>query len=187
MNRFIRRGFFGALAGSAAGAPLLFLSATGGPEFAVAVAAGSMYGAYVPPARGAYADSIMAAASLGIPIWGITSVILLPSLSANHMAWDAVGMQGHFAPLVGWILFGALLGGILQIVSEIAEIRYGPETAPGAQSESSPTGMFRERSLRIASWRLAQLRGNRCGFMVQFRLPGNCTLECGEVERLRTP
>jgi hypothetical protein len=53
MNRFIRRGFFGALAGSVAGAPLLFLSATGGPEFAVAVAAGSMYGAYVPPARGA--------------------------------------------------------------------------------------------------------------------------------------
>jgi hypothetical protein len=57
MNRFIRRGFFGALAGSAAGAPLLFLSAKGGPECAVAVAAGSMYGTYVPPARGAYADS----------------------------------------------------------------------------------------------------------------------------------
>jgi NADH dehydrogenase len=72
----------------------------------------------------------MAAASLGIPIWGITSVILLPLLSGNQMAWDAVGMQGHFAPLVGWILFGALLGGILQIASEIAEIRYGPETAP---------------------------------------------------------
>jgi hypothetical protein len=74
----------------------------------------------------------MAAAALGIPIWGITSVILLPVLSGNHMAWNAVGMQGHFAPLVGWILFGALLGGILQIVSEIAEIRYGPETAPAS-------------------------------------------------------
>jgi hypothetical protein len=74
--------------------------------------------------------------------------------------------------VVGWILFEALLGGILQIVSEIAEIRYGLETAPGAQSESSPTAMFRERSLRIASWRLAQLRGNRCGFMVQFRFLG---------------
>jgi NADH:ubiquinone reductase (H+-translocating) len=72
----------------------------------------------------------MAAASLGIPIWGITSVILLPLLSGNQMAWDAVGMQTHFAPLVGWILFGALLGGLLQIANEIAEIRYGPETAP---------------------------------------------------------
>jgi NADH dehydrogenase len=130
MNRFVRRGFLGALAGSAAATPLLLLSTTGGPEFAVAVAAGAIYGACAPPARGAYADSIMAAASLGIPIWGITSVILLPLLSGNQMAWDAVGMQGHFAPLVGWILFGALLGGILQIASEIAEIRFGPETAP---------------------------------------------------------
>jgi hypothetical protein len=31
------------------------------------------------------------------------------------------------------------------------------EFAGGAQSESSPTAMFRERSLKIASWRLAQL------------------------------
>jgi NADH dehydrogenase len=129
MNRFIRRGFLGALAGSAAGTPLLFLGTTGRPEFAVAIVAGSMYAACVPPARGAYADSIMAAAALGIPIWGITSVILLPLLSGSHMAWDAVGMQGHFAPLVGWILFGVLLGGILQVVSEIAEIRYGQESA----------------------------------------------------------
>ena len=139
MNRFIRRGFLGALAGSAAGTPLLFLSTTGGPEFAVAIVAGSMYAACVPPARGAYADSIMAAASLGIPIWGITSVILLPLLSGNHMAWDAVGMQGHFAPLVGWILFGALLGGILQFVSEIAEIRYGPESAPASPPSTNLT------------------------------------------------
>jgi hypothetical protein len=122
MNRFIRRGFLGALAGSAAGTPLLFLGTTGRPEFAVAIVAGSMYAACVPPARGAYADSIMAAAALGIPIWGITSVILLPLLSGSHMAWDAVGMQGHFAPLVGWILFGVLLGGILQVVSDRGRI-----------------------------------------------------------------
>jgi NADH:ubiquinone reductase (H+-translocating) len=132
MNRFVRRGVLGAISASAAGTPLLLLSSTGGPEFAVAIVAGSMYGTCVPPVRGAYADSIMATASLGIPIWGITSVILLPLLSGNHMAWDAVGMQGHFAPLVGWILFGALLGGILQLLSEIAEIRYGPEAAPAS-------------------------------------------------------
>jgi NADH:quinone reductase (non-electrogenic) len=130
MNRFARRGLLGALAGSAAATPVLLLSTTAGPEFALAVVAGVIYGACAPPARGAYPDSIMAAASLGIPIWGITSVILLPLLSGNRMAWDAVGMQGHFAPLVGWILFGAMLGGILQIANEIAEIRYGPETAP---------------------------------------------------------
>ena len=117
------------MAGSAAATPLLFLSTTPVPEFALAVVTSSIYSACVPPAPRAYADNIMAAASLGIPIWGITSVILLPLLSGNQMAWDAVGMQGHFAPLVGWILFGALLGAILQIATETAMIRYGPETA----------------------------------------------------------
>jgi len=42
MNRSTRRGFLGALAGSAASIPLLFLSTAGGPEFAVAIVAGSM-------------------------------------------------------------------------------------------------------------------------------------------------
>ena len=64
----------------------------------MAIVAGSMYAACVPPARGAYADSIMAAAALGIPIWGITSVILLPLLSGSHMAWDAVGCKGTLRP-----------------------------------------------------------------------------------------
>jgi hypothetical protein len=72
---------------------LLILSTTKGPEFVVAIAAGSLYGASVPPARAAYADNVMSAASLGIPLWGITSVVLLPLLAGNTMAWDAVGMQ----------------------------------------------------------------------------------------------
>jgi NADH:ubiquinone reductase (H+-translocating) len=130
MNRFVRRALLGALSGSAAATPMLFLSTNGGLEFVVAIAAGSMYAACVPPARGSYADSITGAASLGIPLWGISSVILLPVLSGNRMALDAVGMQTHFAPLVGWILFGALLGAILKTVSEIVEVRLGPETMP---------------------------------------------------------
>ena len=130
MNRFVRRALLGALSGSAAAAPLLFLSARGGLEFVLAIAAGSMYAACVPPARGSYADSITGAASLGIPLWGISSVILIPVFSGNRMALDAVGMQTNFAPLVGWILFGALLGAILKTVSGIVEVRLGPETMP---------------------------------------------------------
>ena len=139
MNRFVRRGFLGALAGSAASIPLLFLTTTRGPESALAIVAGSLYGAGLPPARGSYADNIMGAASLGIPLWGITSVIFLPLLSGNRMALDAVGMQGKFAPLVAWILFGALLGGILQFVSKMAEIRYGAEAAPALSPSTSLT------------------------------------------------
>ena len=81
----------------------------------------------------------MAAASLGIPLWGITSVIFLPLLAGNHMALDAVGMQGHFAPLVGWILYGALLGAILQLFSELAETLYGAETTPASAPSTNLT------------------------------------------------
>jgi len=118
--------------------PLLFLTTTRGPEFALAIVAGWMYGACLPPARGSYADNIMGAASLGIPLWGITSVIFLPLLSSNRMALDAVRMQEQFAPLVAWILFGALLGGLLQFVSKMAEIRYGPEAAPALSRKQAP-------------------------------------------------
>jgi hypothetical protein len=130
MNRFVRRGFLGALAGFAASTPLLFLSATRGAELAVAIVAGSIYSACVPPARSSYADSIMAAASLGIPLWGTSSIVLRPLLSGGPMALGAVDMRAQFAPLVGWILCGALLGACLQAFNEIAETLYGAEAQP---------------------------------------------------------
>ena len=134
MNRFVRRGILGALAGSAASTPLMFLTTARGAELAVALVAGSIYSACYPPARGAYADNIMASAALGIPLWGITGILLLPLLSGNQMAMAAVDIQAQFASLVGWILCGALLGAFLQSFTEITETLYGAE----AQPSSSP-------------------------------------------------
>lgn len=139
MNRFVRRGILGALAGSAASIPLLYLTTARGAELALALVAGSIYSACVPPTRGAYADNIMAAASLGIPLWGITSILLLPVLSGNQMAMAAVDIQAQFAPLVGWIVCGALLGAFLQSFSEIAETLYGAEVQPSSLPTTSLT------------------------------------------------
>jgi len=139
MNRFVRRGILGALAGSAASTPLMFLTTSRGAELALALVAGAIYSACVPPTRGAYADNIMAAASLGIPLWGVTSILLLPVLSRNQMAMAAVDIQAQFAPLVGWILCGALLGAFLQSFSEIAETLYGAEVQPSSSPATSLT------------------------------------------------
>jgi NADH dehydrogenase len=139
MNRFVRRGILGALPGSAASTPLVFLTTSRGAELALALVAGSIYSACVPPTRGAYADNIMTAASLGIPLWGITSILLLPLLSGNQMAMTTVDIQAQFAPLVGWILCGALLGAFLQSFSEIAETLYGPEAQPSSLPQTSLT------------------------------------------------
>jgi NADH dehydrogenase len=139
MTRFVRRAILGALAGSAASTPLMFLTTATGAELALVLVAGSLYSACVPPTRGAYADNIMAAASLGIPLWGITSILLLPVLSGNQMAMATVDIQAQFAPLVGWILCGALLGAFLQAFSEIAETLYGAEVQPSSLPTTSLT------------------------------------------------
>src|ERR1700722_1962066 len=139
MNRFVRRAILGALAGSAASTPLMFLTVARSAELVLALVAGSIYSACFPPARGAYADNIMASASLGIPLWGISSILVLPLLAGNRMAMGAVDMQAQFAPLVGWILCGALLGAVLQTVSEIAENLYGVEAQPSLRPPTSLT------------------------------------------------
>ena len=138
MNRFVRRGLLGAFASATAGTPMLFFSSNGGLELAVAIAAGSLYGACVPPVRDAYADNITAAASMGIPLWGIANVIVLPWFSNRHMAWSAAGMESHFWLLVNWVLFGALLGAILQIASDVAGLVFGPEITPDASPSANP-------------------------------------------------
>jgi NADH dehydrogenase len=137
MNRFLRRGLLGALAATAAGMPLVFLHAMSLLEFALAAIAGSIYALCFPPNKGTYADSIMASASLGIPLWGVTDVILIPFLSGSHMAWDIAAMKNNFAPLLVWILFGAALGALLQVFSQLAEAWFGPESEPTVVIPSS--------------------------------------------------
>jgi NADH dehydrogenase len=137
MNRFLRRGLVGVLAAAVAGMPLVFLHSMSLLEFALAVMAGLIYALCFPPNTGTYADNIMASASLGIPLWGVADVILIPFLSGSHMAWDMAGMKNNFASLLVWILFGAALGALLQVFSQLAGARFGPEAAPTVAIPSS--------------------------------------------------
>ena len=139
MNRFIRRGFLGAFAGSLAGAVLLVCGVIGRADFGVEVIAAAAYGLCVPPARGAYADNMMTAASLAIPLYGITNVILLSSISSGHMIWGSSDVQANFSLLVGWVVFGALFGVLLQLLSDIAASVLGPETISAVLPSSIPT------------------------------------------------
>ncbi len=130
MNRFLRRGMLGAMAGGVAGFPFLLTAATSGYDFFVGVIAGAIYAAGVCPARNAYADNMMTAASLGIPLWGITSLIVVPLFSGGHMIWNAEEMREHFPALIEWVSFGCLFGIELQLLSDFAWLRFGPESNP---------------------------------------------------------
>jgi len=130
MNPILRRCFIGILSGTVASIPLtatlhyrVWSSLLG---LAIAVA----YSAVLRPARRGYVDNLMAGGSFGVPLWGLISVIAVPLLSGQMPEWTAEQMRHHFPALVGWAVYGALLGTIHQALHDIAEHLFGPDSAP---------------------------------------------------------
>jgi hypothetical protein len=110
MNEYLRRGSIGFVAGLASS---IALSATHGySSFAMAGGAiiGAGYSIMFQPAAGAYIDSLMTGAALGVPLWSFLLIVLIPVSGGKMPQWTAQGMRALFPQLVGWVLFGAGLG-----------------------------------------------------------------------------
>ena len=115
------------LAGAVAGSVLTPILDYSVLSIVCGMAVGAVYSASLRPTRRAYVDNLMAGAALGIPLWGLISVIAIPLFSGEMPQWSAEQMREHFPALVGWVLYGASLGLFTQGLTDITEKVVGPE------------------------------------------------------------
>jgi NADH dehydrogenase len=116
------------LAGAAASAPLALCLGHPRASVAFGLAIGVAYAASTRRTPQAYVDNLMAGGALGVPLWGLISVVALPVLSRQRLEWSGDEMRAHFPALVVWVLYGALLGLFTKALNDFGEHVFGPET-----------------------------------------------------------
>jgi NADH:quinone reductase (non-electrogenic) len=139
MKPYVRRTTIGIFAGALSSPALIY--AIRDPVLALlcGIFLGALYAASLRSARSAYAENLMTGAALGIPLWGLISVVAIPVSAGQMPEWNAEGMRAHLPALVAWVLYGALFGLIYQAFSDLARARWGAEAKANAAVPSPST------------------------------------------------
>lgn len=126
------------LVGLAAGflASLSLVAALGAPS---ALAVGALAGLGWPflfrrSATG-LADATMSGAALGVPLWAMLAVVLIPLLRGEPARWTPEQMRALLPELVAFVLFGAALGALAHGIAAVAQALLGPGRPPAPPPE----------------------------------------------------
>ncbi len=130
MNTYLRRILIGLFAGALSSPILIITLHMNLVSTFMGILVGILYALSFRPRPQAYVDNIMAAGAVGIALWISISVLLFPILAARPPQWTAAGMRLLFPALVGWVLYGACIGLLVQVFSDFARRMLGPETRP---------------------------------------------------------
>lgn len=136
MKPFFRRLLIGAVAGTFASFPLAATEAAPKANLLVGILIGAGFAAGLGRIRRACVEITFAACALGIPTWVLVTCIGAPALAGRPLALDAESMRSQFPALVGWMLYGCLLGVLLTWLSAAAEWVLGAES----EAEPGPVG-----------------------------------------------
>jgi NADH:ubiquinone reductase (H+-translocating) len=112
-----RRLLAGSISGLIAGTALALGLNNTALGLVLGVLVGIAYAALSPASSALSVENVFTAAALGFPLWTVLTTILVPVLSGRAPQWSAEDMRMLLPGLVGWIVYGALVGVLLPFVS----------------------------------------------------------------------
>src|SRR3974390_3132836 len=139
ISRISRRILIGSVAGGLASLVLVSTLHHILLSFLLGTALALAHAIVVQPSREAYIDRLMSGAAIGIPLWGLISVIAIPVASGEMPEWGAEQMRAHVPALVGWVLYGACLSLLMKACDALATAVLGAETEPQTHSAEKTT------------------------------------------------